>query len=313
MTVPRIAIIGAGMAGLACASRLAAAGLSPRVFDKGRGIGGRLATRRAGEGRQFDHGAQYLSARSDEFRAVLDKICGAGAGAFWEDGSREHHVVGVPGMSALAKHLGQGLEITQLAEVTAVRKVGGGWLVAFGETSETFDKVVLATPAPQTRALLGPDHAVTKTIGAASFDPCLTLMVAFAPGQPAPFVTRRDGDDPIAWIALDSSKPGRGSEACWVAQAGPAWSHEHLEADKEEIARRMIPLVCDRLGADPAAITHAAAHRWRYANVSQPFGRPFASSDDQTLFAGGDWCLGPRVESAWTSGMAIADALLERD
>ncbi len=313
MTEPRIAIIGAGMAGLACASKLAASGLSPQVFDKGRGIGGRLATRRAGEGRQFDHGAQYLSARSDKFRAVLDKMRSAGAGALWQDGSGGDHVVGVPGMSALAKHLGQGLEITQLAEVTSVRQVGGGWLVAFGETSETFDKVVLTTPAPQTRTLLGADHAVTKTIGAASYDPCLTLMVAFAPGQPAPFVTRRDEDDPIAWIALDSSKPGRGGEACWVAQAGPAWSLEHLEADKEEIARLMIPLVCDRLGADPAAITHAAAHRWRYANVSHPLGQAFACTEDQTLYAGGDWCLGPRVEAAWTSGMAIADAILQRD
>ena len=39
------AIIGAGMAGLACATRLAAAGCAVRLFDKGRRPGGRMASK----------------------------------------------------------------------------------------------------------------------------------------------------------------------------------------------------------------------------------------------------------------------------
>ena len=71
MTDTRIAIIGAGMAGLACARMLAVAGMMPVILDKGRGIGGRLATRRAPEGRQFDHGAQYVTAKDPGFAALL--------------------------------------------------------------------------------------------------------------------------------------------------------------------------------------------------------------------------------------------------
>jgi len=88
-----IAIIGAGMAGLACARHLAQAGHAPIIFDKGRGIGGRLATRRA-EGLQFDHGAQYVNAHTPGFAALLAELAAAGAAAPWPDGTGRSHTVG---------------------------------------------------------------------------------------------------------------------------------------------------------------------------------------------------------------------------
>ena len=74
----------------------------------------------------------------------------------------------------------------------------------------------------------------------------------------------------------------------------------------------MLPLLCDRIGADPASVTHAATHRWRHARVTQPLGQPFLCSGDASLYLGGDWCLGARIEAAWDSGTAIADDLLAR-
>ena len=141
-------------------------------------------------------------------------------------------------------------------------------------------------------------------------DPCLTLMATVK--APARFVTREDPDDPLAWIAQDSGKPGRpaGDAVSWVAQAGQGFSAEHLEEDPVAIAALMLPLLCDRLGVSPDTVVHAAAHRWRYARVAAPLGQPFLRDPDATLYLGGDWCIGPRVEAAWTSGAAIADDLL---
>ena len=135
-------------------------------------------------------------------------------------------------------------------------------------------------------------------------------MAAIA--APAPFITRQDPDDPLSWIAQDSSKPGRpqGLGALWVAQADEAFSAAHLDHSAEQIAALMLPLLCDRLGVAPDRVTHAAAHRWRYARVTQALGQPFVRSADATLYLGGDWCIGPRVEAAWTSGTAIAKAIL---
>ena len=303
----RVAIIGAGMAGLACARRLAMAGLAPVVFDKGRGIGGRLATRRVG-GLQFDHGAQYVTARDAGFAAVMTDLVSAKCADVWADGSGEQRFVGVPGMSALVRTLVTGVDVRQQAQVTAVRAVGGRWEVQVADASETFDRVVITVPAPQVAGLLGSDHPLVAKLAPLRFAPCLTLMAATP--APAPFVTRRDADAPLAWIAQDSSKPGRRTNGLttWVAQAGVAFSTEHLEDDNAATVARLLPLLCDRLGVTPDQITHASAHRWRYARVTSALGQPYFSFDD-TLFVGGDWCLGPRVEAAWLSGDAMARAV----
>ncbi len=311
MSAGTIAIIGAGIAGLACARRLADAGQAPLVLDKGRSIGGRLATRRTPEGLQFDHGAQYVTAKTVQFQAFLADLQGAGAADVWRDGDRDDRFVGTPGMNALAKRLADGLDVRTGVQVDGIAMSGAGWAISAGRETFRCERLVITTPAPQAAGLLGATHPLADELGAVRFKPCLTLMAAFAPGQPEPFLSRRDPEDDLAWIALNSSKPGRTAQGCWVAQAGPAWSAERLERDLSDIAHEMSTLLCDRLGADLAARTHAVAHRWRYANVAEPLGRPFLRDDAGQLYLGGDWCLKARVEAAWTSGRAIAEDLLK--
>lgn len=298
-------IIGAGMAGIACARRLKAAGRDPLVLDKGRGIGGRLATRRTQEGWQFDHGAQYIRAPSEGFAKAID-----GAVSAWtiDDGSAPR--VGTPGMSGLAKALAAGLDVRNGTEVTSIVPKGPHWGVTTAAHSFETDTLVLTAPAPQTASLIGADHPLFAQVQPAEMHPNLTLMVGFGDTRPAPgFVARRDASDPIAWIAHNSSKPDRPERDAWVAQASLAYSCAHLEDDKEHIAERMLPLVCDRLGIDPSHARYVAAHRWRYATVGRALGVPFLNHG--TFYLGGDWCLGSKVEDAWTSGTAIAQAILE--
>ena len=307
-----VIIIGAGISGLACARRLADAGMAPVVLDKGRGIGGRVATRRAGD-LQFDHGAQYVNAHGAGFGAVLHALETAGTLAGWPDGTGRTHSVGVPGMSALPKALGAGLDIRQNVQVLRVMPDAGGWVVHLADSTLRAARVVVTVPAPQVAGLLGEDHPLVAHLGAVQIAPCLTLMAAVA--ARAPFITRKDADDPLAWIAQDSTKPGRpqADGALWVAQAGTAFSAAYLEDDPTTLTARMLPLLCDRLGTDQASVTHAATHRWRYARVTQSLGQPFLCSDDASLYLGGDWCLGARIEAAWDSGSAIATDLLAQD
>ncbi|NCA72180.1 MAG: deoxyribodipyrimidine photolyase [Sphingobacteriia bacterium] len=306
----RIAVIGSGMAGLACARRLTNAGCMPIVFDKGRGIGGRMATRQTADGLQFDHGAQYITATAPRFTTLLNEAATAEAAALWADGSDRPHVVGTPSMAGLAKYLAHGLDIRQGEEVVALHETKHGWRVTLADGAELFDRVVVTVPAPQVSNLLGPEHSISREVAAVRLDPCLTLMAAFDPDAPRPFVTRTDANAPLAWIAQDSSKPARPAPACWVAQASPAWSAEHLELDPEGLAALMLPMLCEQLGMDAGAVRYAAAHRWRYARVAVPLGRLFARNPSGTLHVGGDWCLGARVEAAWTSGDAIAQDIL---
>lgn len=306
----RIGIIGAGMTGLACARALAEAGHAPVLLDKGRGIGGRLATRRADHGLQFDHGAQYVTAKSAGFRAALDELGKAGAVADWDMGDR-HGFVGVPSMNAMAKAIGSGLDVRRQVQVSALQESAGEWIVSAGDEHMGFDRLIVTAPVPQTIALLGEDHPLSREIRAVRLLPSWTLMAAFSTDPAPAFQSARAGDGPLAWVAREGAKPGRTDLAAYVVQAGAGWSAAHLEEDKDDVARMLLDALCDKLSADPVTVRHAAAHRWRYARVDKPLGRDFVRNPQGTLYLGGDWCLGARVEAAWQSGTAIAEDLLE--
>ena len=166
----RIAIVGAGLAGLALARTLNdRAGV--RVFDKSRGCGGRLATRRAGPF-QFDHGAQFFTARSEAFQAFLAPYLEQGVVARWDaefvefDGAHighrrswadgPPHFVGAPAMNALPKAIAAGLDVVLETRVGAVARVDGYWQLHATDGGDlgAFDWLVLALPAPQAHELL---------------------------------------------------------------------------------------------------------------------------------------------------------------
>ena len=307
-------VIGAGTTGLACARRLAEAGHTVLILDKGRGIGGRMATRRVildGGTAQFDHGAQYVTVKSPDFAALLRDM--SGAAAIWADGSAQPHYVGLPGMSGLPRAMAGGLDVRQGIAVTALAPYSGGWRVTAGAETMNVPRVVLTIPAPQIPQLLG-THPLGDALSRVEMAPCLTLMAAFPPKAPRPFVSRACDTHPLAWIAQDSSKPARaGPATTWVAQASPEWSLQHLQDAPETTVAPMLSLLCDVLGTAPSEAIYATVHRWRYARVTAPLGRAFLRSEDASLYLGGDWCLGARVEAAWQSGTAMARDILERD
>ena len=308
-----VVIVGAGIAGLACAQRLMQAGVRTVLFEKGRGIGGRVATRRA-DGLQFDHGAQYVTAKGVDFAAVLRKLVAAGSAIPWRDGSGRARVVGMPGMATIGKALAAGLDIRHGVQINTIRPSKAGWQVLAGDSCYPAARVVVTVPAPQVEGLLSANHSLVAMIGGVRMDPCLTLMAGIL-ARP-PFVTRESPDEPLAWIAQNSAKPGQpaisvsNGAVAWVAQASPAFSAAHLEDDPATIVALMLPMLCDRLGVTIDRVSHAAAHRWRYARVTAPLGNPFLRDAGGSLYLGGDWCIGPRVEAAWTSGTAIANDLV---
>ncbi|MEO0990581.1 MAG: FAD-dependent oxidoreductase [Pseudomonadota bacterium] len=306
----RIVIVGAGMAGLAAARRLADAGLEPLVLDKGRGIGGRLSTRRA-EGAQFDHGAQYMSSKTDAFEKVLRMATKAEAAAIWGPETSRRYV-GHPGMNALPKWLARGIEVRLGVTVTAVRQGPGPFRLETTDGEVTADRLVLTPPVPQILDILGPDHVLAPELARVSFAPCATLMAITATDLPEVPETQQSRGEPIAWIARDHAKPGRPKKFAWVAQASPEWSRRHLELPKEALAEAMVPLFCQCLGIAKEEVVYSAGHRWRFAHVERPLGKAFAASPDQRLYVAGDGCRGPRAEDAWLSGDAVAIDLLSR-
>ena len=304
------AVIGAGMAGLAAARRLSDAGRSVTVFDKSRGLGGRMATRRAG-GFRFDHGAQYFTARSPRFVALVENLMAGGLVARWG----EDHV-GVPGMSAPARVLAPQATIVTDITVSSLTRGTHGWSVSTTEGlvatdgNGAFSGIVVAVPAPQAAPLLISAGCTWDGAARATYAPCWALMLGFPARTTLSEGRLRPDDSTIAWIARDSSKPGRDvSGDAIVVHATPAWSREHLEATPEWAAAALQARFRELTGetADPS---FSAVHRWRYALVEQPAGETFFWDPSARLGACGDWCIGPRVEAAFDSGDSLAGAII---
>ena len=307
----RIGIVGAGMAGLACATLLVRHH-TVALFDKGRGPGGRLATRRvptaAGEA-SFDHGAQYFTVRDDGFRLQVEAWAAAGLAARWPAAGPDAWV-GVPAMNAPVKQLAQALDVRWGAQVDTLLRDGRAWRLAGRDIDAgPFDTVVVAIPAEQAGPLLKPWAAGWAGKAAATPAlPCWTVMAAFDGRVAAPDVLHEDAAEhqagPVGWAARNSAKPGRTGPEAWVIQAGPDWSKEHLEETPEAIVPQLMTAFAARAGTLPGVLS-ASAHRWRYAKSGKE-GSGALWDAGLGLGVCGDWLLGPRVECAWVSGTGLA-------
>lgn len=300
-----IAIIGAGLAGLSAVRDLRAAGHSVTVFDKGGGIGGRVATRRTDHG-AFDHGAGVLHGIPEALR----RDAGSAAAAF------ETGLVGVPGNSGFARALAAGLDVHRRRRVTTLT-LGTDlhWTLGFeaGAPADGFDAVLICIPAPQVRLLLeAAGLAVAPRTPFEDLDrvrmrPCWTVMMAFDAPVPAP--ERLDMTAPPAVARRETAKPGRADAETWVVQASADWSDTHLEEDPQSVMSLLVAGFRAATGA-PEPV-QAAAHRWRYARTGTPLGQPCLWDAAYRIGLAGDWCLGPDAGDAVASGRALATSVLD--
>ena len=309
-----IAIIGAGMAGLACAEALSRAGHAVVLFDKGRRPGGRMSTREietpAGEA-AFDYGAQYMSARDPAFRARVAHWADEGLVARWPAAGDEAWV-GTPGMSAPVADMASRLDVRWSTHAAVLARAADGWRVS-GESFEEdgFDAVVVAIPAEQVGTLLAEhDAEMASTADATPSQPCWTVAASFTDRLPIEADTMR-GDGTVIWAARDSAKPKRRGPETWVIQAAPTWSAARFRHAREAVTPELLAAFADEAGIALPEPLATYAHSWRYARSGH--GRaPFHFNAALGLGVCGDWCIGPRVEAAWLSGTKLGEAMARR-
>lgn len=311
----KIAIIGAGMAGLACADALKNAGHCVAVFDKGRGPGGRMATRRLqtalGEV-AIDHGAQYFTARDPAFKHEVATWGDRGIAVPWPLAGADAWI-GVPGMNAIIKQMAADHAVTWGHLVTAItRRDNQWWLMGHAGEIGPFDAAVLAIPAEQAAAMLSlHDFSMARVALKARSQPCWASLFVFdRPLDDLPMMIRNRGA--IGWATPNRAKPGRNGPEAWVVQASGTWSLEQLEASPEHVSTMLCAALSEATGCPLPQPVAAVSHRWRYA-LSAGTGDGALWNIAIGLGVCGDWLLGPRVECAWLSGRALAKQCLVFD
>lgn len=290
------------MAGLSCAQELRRRGHDTALFDKGRGPGGRMSTRRIetplGQ-TAFDHGAQYFTARDPAFVAQVVDWAKDGHVACWATVGTDAWV-GTPSMNVPIKTMAEDCDVRWNARIDALRHDGGWWI-----EDETFDAIVIAVPAEQVPPLVDAhDSDLADAARSAVSDPCWTVMAAF--DRPIPSeCDRLTNLGAISSAIRDSAKPGRTGPEAWVLQASAQWSQEHLEDEPDAVERALLALLAQHTCADPTTVIATSTHRWRYAKAGALERGPVWNATIK-LGACGDWLLQPRIEAAWLSGQQLA-------
>jgi renalase len=351
MTTPlEIAIVGAGIAGITCASQLQAAGYQGiTIFEKSRGVGGRLTTRRMHQ-TCVDRGTCYISPKGEEFRKLVDRLIADGIVKTWTDTTHTltangelladaeiyPRYVAPGGMNQIAKYLAKDLDIRFGQRAISIQPSGNMWRLILDGSNESTEilarTVILAIPAPQIVDLLTPISDLLpiefrSSLKAVEFYPSIAVAAGYTSTQLTEWEATYPhiksvtySNDPIlAWVGLDSSKRQQPSPPVFVLQSTADFATEHPDLQDtalasqlmlERASKTLFPWFQDFLWQEP--------HLWRYAIAKAPL---FSSLEiaptnlflsiysPAPLFCMGDWCRGRKVEDAFLSGLSVANTL----
>lgn len=318
-----VLVVGAGISGIACARALIAAGITPRIVDRGRVLGGRMASRTLRDsgtpfdGRVTDIGASYLTARYDDFTRLVEAACSAGVLRQWTDTfhlADSSGLTGVKtgpmryaapaGLRSFPAWLAEGLVIEQSHIVERV-EVRDGEVVVDGEGVRA---VALCLPDPQAARMIDPDLIETSGM---IWEPVIAVTAVFGERTWREINGVFVNDDPVlTWIADDGAR--RGDDApVLVAHVNPVLAAGHFENPAEVLPAALGSLL-RILGIDDSPLW-VDAMRWTFAKPMQARSEPFTLHPEFAIGLAGDaWHEGPRVETAWASGNALGSALAER-
>jgi renalase len=334
-TLLDFAVIGAGVAGLTVANRVSVKGYSVAVFEKARGTGGRLSSKRvAGDNDEFmafDLGCVSITGESDAFSDQLEDWHSKGILEPWcVDYQNLTHYVAVSRNSALTRHLSKNLDCHFSIRVSSIRRVNGIWHLFTIENEDEkllamAKNVIIAAPPAQAFDLL-PDNShlkaeLEKVEVGAQWVMGLEIDNTLSSSHPIQYPQ----SDIIYSISQESRKPGRrDSESHHENDLGPIilqvqassdWTHRHLDSTKEQVITALSAEL-EHCIQQPLKVINAYAHRWLYSCVTQGLEiREGYLWDEEGLGLIGDYLSKGYygVESAWLSGKQLADWLTLTD
>lgn len=316
-------IIGGGITGLVIAKILDRRGIKVKVLDKGKGIGGRLATRRINHQESiegiFDYGAQYFSVKNAQFQVWVDDWLNHGVIKEWSRGFSQNdgrpRYCGVNGTRGIAQYLAQDLDVSTNAKVIKV-KYEKKWLVETDtEQQHQGDFLVMTPPVPQSLSLLDASLIalpleVRFSLEELEYHSCIAVLALLEQPSniPSPGGMALE-DDCLVWLA-DNHQKGISPQGYGVTlHASPQFSDEYWNSDDAEIAYKLITTAADYLNSP---IIKYQVHRWRYSLPKSFYSKPCLSLLELPLVLAGDAFVAPTIEGAVLSGIAAGELISKR-
>lgn len=314
-------IIGGGISGLIAAKTLHNQGKTVTILDKGRGIGGRLATRRLNYDNSLigviDYGAPHFTAQSATFQTIVQEWLEIGLVKIWSTGfnmNNQTYYCGVESNRAIAKYLARDLDVHTSTRVTHLEWRDTYWQV-YTETSKIFtsQKLLLTPPVPQTLAILDDSQIllepkIREKLNQISYHPCIAVLALFSQPNliPSPGGLWLEGN-PLKWISCNHQKGISPSGYGVTLYASSEYSQTNWDKDDHSIVQDLLASAATWLNSE---ILTYQVHRWRYSQADQVYGEPYLEiTKPGTLILVGDGFLGSHLEDAVLSGLAAGNYL----
>jgi len=311
----RVVVVGAGIAGLMAAQSLSNSGHDVIIVDKGRSPGGRLATRRIDDA-TLDHGAQFFTVRDSLFESHVSEWIASGVVTEWcrgfdtttqnNDGFPRYR--GVRGMTDIAKHLAQGLDVRcNTLAFSIARGATSKWQLKIDDGSVLdADAIIVTCPLPQAYALLvTAGIELPESMLRTEYDRTICLLAVL--DRPSAVVKPgglQNPDEIFSFIA-DNAIKGISSAVALTMHANPQFSLEHWDTSSDDVQRLLLERVGPWIG-DATVIT-SQIKKWRLATPLTIW--PERYWTNEMIVLAGDAFGGPKIEGASLSGLAAANYL----
>jgi len=311
----RIVVVGAGIAGLIAAQSLSKSGHDVVVVDKGRSPGGRIATRRIDDA-TLDHGAQFFTVRDSLFESHVSEWIASGVVTEWcrgfdttaqnNDGYPRYR--GVSGMTDIAKHLAQGLDVRcNTLAFSIARGATSKWQLKIDDGSMIdADAIIVTCPLPQAYALLVTANIeLPESMLRTEYDRTICLLAVL---NQSSAVTKPGGlqnpDEIFSFIA-DNAIKGISSAVALTMHANPQFSLEHWDTSTDDVQRLLLERASPWIGA--ATVITSQIKKWRLATPLTIWPERYWAND--MIVLAGDAFGGPKIEGAALSGLSAANYL----
>mgnify|MGYP001157338323 FL=1 len=308
-------VIGSGISGATIANLLCKKN-SVHIYDKARGPGGRCSFKRINNLEGFDHGAQYISPKSIQFRKFIEKLLKKKILKLWngkhiylnkiKKKNKKHiKIIGTRGNNDISKYLIKNIQCFFHSELEKIKFINNKWKLDFkNNQTKYYENLIITCPFPQLKKLTKKfikDPFINKKI---KMDANITVMIKIKKSNKniSSFLFN---DKILGWAAKENSKKRfKNNYDLWTLQSTYEWANKRInknKENKEENSKILIDKFFKLSGIKKTKILTSLNHGWKYSSNSRPFKLKSYWNTKLNLGVCADWFVGPRVEAGWIS------------
>ena len=323
---PKVAIIGAGIAGLTCATALKGFA-DVQVYEKSVFTGGRISRYQFSE-YLFGHGEQYFTVSNPLFQNLVEAWLKAGIVREWDGwlveidhgqmlnlGDQTRRYTGYPHMQAITDNLAHNCNVMLSTCVSEVEKQEDGQWRLFDDRGSylgLYDVVIIATAAHQVTPLSHSVNTITEQAEKIDMTVCWSAMFTFEQTLNLPFDAAFVLNSPLSWISrFQHPEGGQGKQESWILHATPEWSFQYVASFRGRVMHALLDAFFEACDIEPEKTVSSNVHCWKHAQPINTLDQDCLFDEAHAMGACGDWCTSPRIEGAVLSGFSMADRVMK--